>query len=611
MGTNPVTSPITNETLRQRALELKTAYSTIGTDFSTPVTHKDTNGALFTFKKDATTGEVTCTYTYHNEKPRDILLFERATVATSKAGLTHLNEQQLAEYNINHPNSYTATEYTAANEAVAEKARLEKQLNHYDKDTRNNAREQYEDLVAEQLFLSGTVDKNTAKKMAKYARKDAQAGQRAEHTTVYLDKKEYENAKKRLKAEQKAAERQIEAAYERGFMPNKAALAKMEEQVQYIDDNDVRKYINSHKQLFFDANGKFSSDMYQNWIKGHLQGDNTLTTGERAPASTVTGLSKTDMKHAARDGGYDTQNDYTLVINLAKTAAAIAAPVILAYMTNHNIHEVSQLKDVIEAYANDPDPSNYNEFISAISKAESISEVTANFRNVAVRNAFFGALGPIIANLWNPEAQRDKVSDAITASTITTQNIFRGTDVTHVEGQVVVEEETTADKCYQIDGTPGTEGKEATPDENVFNLEMNKKGNVIFWYQTADAYPLPEGLTKKDIYNAVRKANGDPDCNKYPPNIVGLPEYLEITKNGKTYKVNRLDKFSIKGKEYKATGKGNLKTGTTYQGRKGSAAVAGTPGNYKVKDCETGKVLKGDFKTELEAQEWIESQKRK
>ena len=63
MGTNPVTSPITNETLRQRALELKTAYSTIGTDFSTPVTHKDTNGALFTFKKDATTGEVTCTYT--------------------------------------------------------------------------------------------------------------------------------------------------------------------------------------------------------------------------------------------------------------------------------------------------------------------------------------------------------------------------------------------------------------------------------------------------------------------------------------------------------------------------------------------------------------------
>ena len=608
MGTQAVTSPVTTETLKNRAIQLRDAYTTLGKDFTTPVTHTDENGAVFTFKKDATTGEVKCTYTYHNEKPREILLFKRSTVATGNASLAYFTDPQLAEYRQNNPNSFYATGYSAASDAIKEKERLERQLNHYDSDVRDNAIEQYEELIAQELFLSGTVDKKTARKMAKYARKDAQAGQRAEHTTVYLDKKDYEEAKKSLKHKKE----RIEKSIKKGFAATPAQMDILESQVLYIKDPEVRDYINSHKNLFFDADGNFSSDMYQDWIVGHLQGDNTLTTGERKSASQATGLSEGDVKHAVRDAGRDTQNDYTMYINLAKTAASMAAPLVFAYMTNHNIHEVSKLRDVIEIYASNPDPSQYNEFISAISKAEAISEVTANFRNVAVRNAFFGALGPAIANLWDPKAQRDKVSDAITASTITTQNIFRGNEVTHIEGEVVLDEgKKPSDACYEIEGTPGTEGKEATPDENVINLEMNKKGNVIFWYQTAEAYDIPEGLTKKDIYSAVRKANGDPDCNKYPPDIVGLPEYLEITKNGKTYKVYRSAKFVINGTDYKSDGKGTLETGKTYVGRKGTAAVAGTPGNFKVKDCETGEVIKDGFTTELEALDWIEQQRTK
>ena len=413
MGTQSVTSPITNDSMRKRALELQAAYSIVGNDFSTPVIHTDKNGAKYTFTKDEATGNIRCSYEYHNIKQNNILLFKRNTVATGNAGLAYINNDQLAEYKRNHPESYVTTEYAAADEAVKLKQKYEQQLNHYDKDIRNNARDSYEDLVAKEIFKSGTVDLNTAKKMAKYARKDAQAGQKAAKTTVYLDRDEYRKALETLKADKRAAKKLIEDAESRGILAPEHALLKMEEQVEPIDDKQVRKYIENNKDLFFE-NGKFSSDKYHQWIQSHLQGDNTLTTDERRPASQVTGLSEKDMKHAARDGNYRTQNDPTFYINLAKTAAGIAAPLVLAYMNNHNIHEVSKLQDVIEVYAQSPDPEKYNEFISALSKAESIAEVTANFRNVAVRNAFFGALGPVLASLIDPTKARDKKSEAVT-----------------------------------------------------------------------------------------------------------------------------------------------------------------------------------------------------
>ena len=83
-------------------------------------------------------------------------------------------------------------------------------------------------------------------------------------------------------------------------------------------------------------------------------------------------------------------------------------------------------------------------------------------------------------------------------------------------------------------------------DENVVYLRMNDRCNVIFWYQTADAYPLPEGFKKSDIYNKIREANGDPNHDKYPPNLVGLPEYITLTdRNGNEVKVKRKDEFEI------------------------------------------------------------------
>lgn len=140
---------------------------------------------------------------------------------------------------------------------------------------------------------------------------------------------------------------------------------------------------------------------------------------------------------------------------------------------------------------------------------------------------------------------------------------------------------------------------EATPDEDVFNLKMNQDGNVVFWYQTAEAYDIPEGLTAKDVYSVIRDLNGDPQHNKYAPDEVGLPK--EITVKGVT--VHRKDEFSIKGHNYKSENAAHTAhgTGTTYVGYKG---IPGQPGVYTVRD-KNGDIV-GEFNTKEEAEQYME-----
>lgn len=177
-------------------------------------------------------------------------------------------------------------------------------------------------------------------------------------------------------------------------------------------------------------------------------------------------------------------------------------------------------------------------------------------------------------------------------------------------GQTVTPNEDKT--CYDVDGIEAVPEVAATPDENVFNLEMNKKGNVIFWYQTADAYPLPPGFRKQDIYNKIRELNGDPDHTRYAPNIVGLPEKITlIAKDGSEVTINRLEKFNIKGIDYrppKANGKPKKGPGVgkTYQGYKGTPGIQGRPGNYRVFDCNTGKTIKDGFASREAAERYMD-----
>lgn len=517
---------IDDAALQARAREIQKQMSDLGVDYtSNPITDK-TTGAIFTYTKTAE-GKITCSYKYHDEKVKPVLLFERATVATSNARLATLTPEQLEEYKENHPNSYLTTEYTAAEAAIKQKEQLEANLNSYDKETRKNAEKGYKELVEREIFISGTADEKAARRMAKYAMKDARAGERAELTTTFYDKEAYEYAKARLKVEQNAAKRRIERAKKYGYAPNPADLEIMERRVEYIKDKDVRRYVAGKPQRF-KVNGEFSSGMYKDWARTHLQGDNTLTTGERNAASSATGLSGGDMKKAVRYAGFDAQNDPTLIINMAKSAVGIIAPLVVAALANKNIHDFSKLSDRIELKADPVDPGKILIFVDGKSVAESTSEVVANFKDVAVRNALLGAVSSLLCNyVVNPEAKRDKVSDGITASTITTQNIFRGKEVVDIDGNITIDipEEVTEEYAAEI-----IEFLDKQEDCTVtFNIEAQATGRT----RKVNGKSLPE--FKAHLWEAMYAAYQIPQAEQKAFRQAYRAQYL----NGAAYYDNK------------------------------------------------------------------------
>lgn len=437
MGNVTGVTPTASE-LKARALELQKTYEETGVNYIGNQFKDKKTGAIFNFKRNEN-GEITYSYSYNEVKTKDILLFEKATIATQAGGITTLTEEQLKEYKKNHPNSYVTTQYAAADEAIKLREKYAKDLNSEDKNTRKAAEKGYKKIVSDEFYASGTVDKKAADKMAKWSMKDAKSGEVAAATTTYIDKAEFDAAKKQLDNEKKAAKKRIKEAKKYGFTPNEADLLKLEEKVQYIKDKDIRRYVELNRSTFYDENGNFSSDKYKEWAKSHLQGDNTLTTGERKPASAATTLSEKDMKKAVKNAGFDAQNDPTLAINLAKTAVGALIPVVVAACTNRNITDVSNLYDKLEIK---PDPANegqYLIFLGGESIANATSYVKANFANVAVRNALLGALTQgVIGMMLNPEKHTQKQSDARTASTILTQNIFRGREEINIEGNGVI-----------------------------------------------------------------------------------------------------------------------------------------------------------------------------
>ena len=587
---------INAEMLAARAREIGMTLKNAGADASTPITMTDEKtGAIFTYKLDDN-GKPVCTYKYTNQNPKDIILFKRNTVPTSSAGLGYVTDEQLEEFTENHPNHMYATKYAADDEAIARKENLEEDLNSYDKKTRKEARKEYRAEIRQELINSGSFDKKSAKKMAKYATQDAIAGQRADSTYAYNNKAEYKTAKKELKTEQKAAKERIKTAQKAGQTPNEKDMLLMETEVKYIRDKDVRKYTETHKDRFYDEKGNFDSDKYRDWAYSHNQGDNTMTVDERKEASLVTGLSKGDMKRAEKYAGYDVQKDPTIAINLAKTAVGVLAGPLVAYCTNHNIHSVTELQDRLDIVA-DESNNTIKVLIDGVSIAEAKNEVRANFRNVAVRNAAIGSLLGTAAAMWiNPEKTVHKLGNARTAATIATQNIYRGKENQNVEGaveiapkqEVVVNPNNDCDPdddtCKaKIDTEPG-KGKEAVTINTGFYIK-NGKRYARRMHQFSSCWTDENGkpLTSKEAIafrNKFRKERlgGRVDFNTKDQKLI--PEF---TFGNRTWKFDAVKYMSLPPLALdvpKGKGKGRVTAGQIREVGTGNAKV------YKVYNCE-------------------------
>ncbi len=609
MGGNTGAVSMTAEQLQARAKEIQNFYTESGMTLPESFQDKKT-GALFTYKKDED-GKIICTYDYHNVRQKDIILFPKTTVPTSRAGLGNLTDAQFEEYLANNPYHMYSTEYAAGDEAIKKKNTSQVYLNAYDKDTRKAARNDYRDIVTEELLASGSFDPKAAKKMGKYATNDAIASERSFLRQVFVDKAAYKAAKKELELQQEIAKELIKnfnksgKAFDSLPLDQKIklenAMTTMEMSVEYIKDKDIRAYVNDPKNRdrFFEQNPKtgayeFSSYKYKEWARSHNQGDSTITTTERKAASMATGLSEKDTKKAAEYAGFDAQKDHTLTIELAKSIVGALSGTLIAYMTNANIHDIKYLKDSITIVADNADPSKYTVFIDGVVLTEAKSEVIANFRNVAVRNAALGSALALIFNngLIDPEGARDRKADGITAATISTQNIFRGNEVTDIEGEIVIDgEEEDCDD--DVDGCKAALKKVVTPEGNktedvVYEKSYFKEENkVSYWYDFAAAYDFPKGRIK-DVYKAIQQRNGFTKERPNPPLNVMLP--LELTLSDGTV-VTRKAKYTI-AKQERPTGKGNGKGNAPG----GKPVLQKIPGSTKVMvfDCE-GRPVAGNF----------------
>lgn len=422
-----------------RAAEIRAAKESLGEDYTTnPITDAKT-GAIFTYQKGEN-GKINCTYKYHNESPRDIILFKRTTVPTSKGSLAYLNDAQLEEFQENTPNHYYTTEYAASDESIETKEFAEQNLNHYDKKTRKAAENVYKDVVSSEFIASGTFDKKSANRLAKLAMRDAKAGLRAEYREVYMDKDAFKAAKKELEREQKAAKRRIDLYKKAGREVPPEDEEILKHSVEYIKDKDVRRYVESHPDRFY-KDGKFSSEMYHEWAETQLQGDNTLTTSERKPASVATTLSEKDTAKAVKYAGFDAQKDNVVAINTAKTLVGLIAGPLIAYLGTSDVHVLQELSQRLEIVADQNDPSSFKILLDGVLIQEQKQEVLARFKNVAVRNAILSsALATVLNNPWvDPAGARDRKAEGITAATISEQNIFRGNEVTDIEGQITID----------------------------------------------------------------------------------------------------------------------------------------------------------------------------
>ena len=612
MGTNGVT--MTDAQLQARALEIQKFYAESG--MTLPESFKDKKtGALFTYKKGED-GKITCTYDYHDEKTKNLIFFERKTVPTSRAGLGYLTDAQFEEFKQNNPHHFYQSQYAAGDSAVFLKNHAQSYINSYDKDTRNQTRDDYQNIVTEELMASGTFDKKSAKKMGKYAKKDAIAEERSAMRTVYIDKTEFEIAETRLKAEQKIAKKRIKAfndsgrSYESLSSQEKIQfeldMAKMEESVDYIKNKKVREYINDPKnrERFFVVNPEtgrfeFSSDLYKEWAKSHTQGDNTLTTSERENAAVATGLSKKQMKKAVEYAGLDTQKDHTLKIELAKSLVGLISGPLIAYMTNANIHDVKELKDRIEIVADAADPGKYTVFVDGVSIAEARSEVIANFRNVATRNAALSSALALVFNngLIDPEKARDSKADAITAATISTQNIFRGKEVTDIEGELVIDGCDDEEGCQAALQKVTSEGEDKPEDVKYEKSYFKETDELSYWYDFVNAYDFDtKKYSIKDIYRAIQRRNGYTAEKPNPPLNVMLP--LDLTLADGTEIATRKKEYTIP-RHKRPTGKGNGK-GNAPGGKPELVQIPGTT-EYRVFDCD-GRLVPGKF-TEQTARE--------
>lgn len=177
------------------------------------------------------------------------------------------------------------------------------------KERKAELRDEYEDLEARYYdpvsdeYLTDRLSKKEAKKFAGRQVDNEKRYQEFLNTETFLSKEEYEKAK----ADQKAG---------------KAYQGK---NLEYIKDEDVRRWVENNKHKFY-KDGKFSSDLYKQEIAKWVGTDYKMNLDERAAVSAGGDrMSKKDAKRAAKYAGIDVEKDLTWLYRTGAIVGGVGA----------------------------------------------------------------------------------------------------------------------------------------------------------------------------------------------------------------------------------------------------------------------------------------------
>ena len=206
-------------------------------------------------------------------------------------------------------------------------------LDSNDKKVRKGAEETMKDLY-QQAFMEQGKSEKEAKKLAKLALKEEQAAIRFKNRKVFIDKDEYKKAK--------AADKENKDDYE-------------------LLSRKSRKFVEAHKDQFYDENGQFSSDKYKKFMKNIAAEDHQADLVELDKAAEEYDSTRRIMGRAAKSAGLDKEKDKTAgkraLHVLAYTGIGAAAGAGLGAGIGYATGSVTNLKDINHKHVNVNDPN--------------------------------------------------------------------------------------------------------------------------------------------------------------------------------------------------------------------------------------------------------------
>ncbi len=225
---------------------------------------------------------------------------------------------------------------TPYDEAQAEEAKklFDMKRLETDKNYRKESIEKVKNLLLEYGTQNGleVKDEKEAKKMAERYIDNLRREHKIKTTTTFIDKESFEKAQKEREAKKKELVQKYRSEGKGRREANRLADADLGQNKFLSNKRGGIDFIESHKDLFYDENGNFSSDKYKEVVFGFTDRNSKegeersayLSLAERRRLAAEFDVDDDTISDIVKNGGGAFEKDYTEVIKIGSIVAGAA-----------------------------------------------------------------------------------------------------------------------------------------------------------------------------------------------------------------------------------------------------------------------------------------------